>query len=51
MIATGSQFVVKSEAHDKMINCMKVLEIFNEKFYLITTGEDEVFISFSYNFF
>lgn len=40
-MACGKYIIVKERAHSKMINCLKISEILNDKVVIITSGEDE----------
>lgn len=41
LVSCGKYIVVRERAHDKMINCLKISEILNDKVVIITSGEDE----------
>lgn len=38
----GKYIVMKDKAHNKMINCLKIIELFQDKVLIITAGEDEM---------
>ncbi|KAL4497254.1 hypothetical protein ABPG72_011189 [Tetrahymena utriculariae] len=42
LVACGKYIVAKERAHSKMINCLKITELFQDKVLIITCGEDEV---------
>lgn len=41
LVACGKYIVAKEKAHNKMINCLKITELFQNKILIITAGEDE----------
>ncbi|EGR31153.1 hypothetical protein IMG5_116830 [Ichthyophthirius multifiliis] len=41
LVACGKYIIAKEKAHLKMINCLKITELFQDKVLIITSGEDE----------
>jgi len=42
LVICGKYIVAKASAHSKMINCLKIAEIFETKVIIISAGEDEL---------
>lgn len=41
LVTCGKHIVARERAHQKMINCLKIAELFKDKILVLTAGEDE----------
>lgn len=41
LVVCGKYIIAKEKAHQKMINVLKIIELFKDKVLIITGGEDE----------
>lgn len=41
LVTCGKYIIIKEKAHTKMINCLKIFEVFSDKVLILTAGEDE----------